>query len=173
MALVIEDGTQVAGANSYVTAAEAKAFAAARGVTSFPTVDAEVETLLTLAIDYLEAKRSEYRGTKTSVSQSLQYPRIGSTVDGLEIANNVIPIELKNAQMQLAIEANEYGDLAPSSDGYAIAVEKIDAIEVQYAAGGRLSGTSLPAEMNFPKVDAWLEALVSNGFSNFMSTFRV
>lgn len=173
MALVIEDGTQVAGANSYVTVAEAKAFAAARGASGFPTADLEVQTLLILAMDYLESKRGDYKGTKTSPSQALQYPRIGSSVDGVEIADNIIPIELKNAQMQLAIEASEFGDLSPSSDGYAIAVEKVDVIEVQYAAGGRLSGTSLPAEMNFPKVQAWLDAIITAGSSAYLTTFRV
>lgn len=173
MALIIEDGTQVVGANSYVTTTEIKAFATARGIVDFPTADADVEILSTLAMDYLEAKRSEYRGTKTSASQSLQYPREGSTVDGVLIANNIIPVELKNAQMQLTIEAHEFGDLAPSSDGYAVAVEKVDVIEVQYAAGGRLSGTSLPAEMNFPKVQAWLEALTTHGFAAYVTTYRV
>lgn len=173
MALTIENGTQVAGANSYVTVAEAKAFAAARGASNFPTADADVEVLLVLAMDYLEAKRSDFKGTKTSASQPLQYPREGSTVDGELIANNIIPVELKNAQMQLAIEASDFGDLSPSSDGYAVAVEKVDVLEIQYAAGGRLSGTSLPAEMNFPKVQAWLEALTTNGSAGYLTTYRV
>lgn len=173
MTIIVEDGSQVANANSYVTAAEAKAFAAARGIADFPTNDSEVAVLLTLAIDYLEARRFDFIGTKTSASQALQYPRTGSTVDGLEIANNIIPIELKNAQMQLAIEALEYGDLSPSSDGYAVAVEKVDVLEIQYAAGGRLSGTSLPAEMNFPKVQAWLDALTNYGGSTYLSTTRL
>ena len=50
MALVIEDGSRVAGANSYVTLAEARAFASARGVT-LSAVDATLEPFVIKAFD--------------------------------------------------------------------------------------------------------------------------
>ncbi len=172
MALVIEDGTGVTGANTYVSVATAKAFASSRG-DAYPTVDLDVEKLLIQAVDYLEGQRRYFRGTKTDPTQPLQYPRLNSMVDGVIIADNVIPIELKYAQMQLSIDAFEFGSLLPSSDGYAVAVEKVDVLEIQYAAGGRLSGTSLPATPNFPKAQAWLDALTDNGFTAYISTQRI
>ena len=45
MALVIEDGSEVSTANSYVTVAEIRTYATTRGVTTIPAVDAEVEVL--------------------------------------------------------------------------------------------------------------------------------
>ena len=55
MALIIEDGTVVAGANSFATDAELQAYAAVRQV-SLPAAQAEREALLITAIDYIVSK---------------------------------------------------------------------------------------------------------------------
>ena len=81
MALVIEDGTIVAEANSYVTVEEARAFALLRGVI-LSAVDADVEILIIEAMDYVEAKGSKFKGMKYTRDQDLQWPRSGATVDG-------------------------------------------------------------------------------------------
>lgn len=172
MALTIEDGTIVAGANSYVTVAEAVAFAQARGEV-FPTLDADVEPLLIGAMDYLEGFRTQFSGSQVEPGvQDLQYPRVDSTVDGLAFPSDKIPKELKYAQMQLAIDKYAIGDLAPTETGYAVAKEKVDVLEVEYATGGRLSGASAPAEPSFPKADKWLEPLFGQSGS-WLRTVRV
>ena len=54
MALEIEDGTGKPNSNSYVTVAQARSYALARGV-ELPAAEAAVESLLVQAMDYLEA----------------------------------------------------------------------------------------------------------------------
>lgn len=164
MALIIEDGTIVVGANSYVTVAEAKAYAISRGE-NFPTVDTQIETLLYNAMDYVEAYRSQFSGQKVETTQATQWPRLNVTIDGNDFPSDQIPNELKQAQCQLAVDKYAIGDLTPSTDGYAVSMEKVDVIEVQYASGGRLSGQSLPAEPTFPKADTFLEPLLKNSGS--------
>jgi len=97
VAIIVEDGTGVAGANSYVTVAEFQAYALARGI----TIIGNPETLLIRAMDYIESL--DYCGHKLTYTQTLQWPRYGVWVDSIPYQVNVIPIELKNAQMQTAI----------------------------------------------------------------------
>lgn len=167
MALIIENGSTVIGANSYVTVTEAKNYATAR-LENFPTDDAAVEALLIDAMDYLEALRRQFQGTKASTEQELQWPRLTVVIDGENFASDAIPKELKNAQCQLAIDSYAVGGLAPSTDGYAASKEKVDVIEVEYAT----SNDATAAMPTFPKADKWLEPLLKNS-SGMLSTRRV
>lgn len=159
MALIIEDGTGVAGANSYITPAEVKAYAAARGLT-VPADDSEVEKLCIKAIDYLETLRSDYQGRKIALENSLQWPRSGVVLDGFDLAETVIPNTLKDAQAQLAIEA-QTRDLMPTGDGREVKIEKVvGAIEMEYVPTG--AGSIQP---EFQKVNMLLRPLMKQGLA--------
>lgn len=105
MPLVIEDGTIVAGANSFTTDAELVAYAAARGK-ALPSTEAERDVLQILAVDYLTGRESQLQGTRTDNAQDLIYPRTGVYIRDALLGSNVIPKELKNAQMEASIAAN-------------------------------------------------------------------
>lgn len=135
MALVPEDGTGVSTANTYATAAEVTTFAGLRGVT-VPANVASIEVLLVKAMDFIEANPQvvRYQGFRTHSDQPLSWPRSDVYVDNLLVDANAIPWELKHAQIQLAIEAQNH-DLQPtkgSGEGGAIVKEKIDVIETVY-----------------------------------------
>jgi hypothetical protein len=175
MALVIEDGTGLPNSNTYVGFAEYRAYATARGI-ELPVDDAELEPDLIKAMDYLEAQRGKYQGTKTHPGvQALQWPRVGVIIDcSYELPDNVIPIELKNAQMQGAIESFTGNDLMPSSDGRVVKKEKVDVIEREFMTGKDLGTGGLPSP-SFPSIDALLDPLFaacgSGGF--VLRTVRV
>jgi hypothetical protein len=101
MAIVItvEDGSNVADANSFVTLAEVRAYAAQRGVTLSVTDD-DVAIQLIKSKDYLESFAMRYQGEIANEGQSLQWPRIDVYLYGSETAfpSNAIPKELKAAQ---------------------------------------------------------------------------
>ena len=143
MALIIEDGTQVAGAQSYKTAVQLRAYAALRGVTLSAT-DSVLEPYLIKAMDYLEAQRSRYQGVKTASDQALQFPRSGVIVDGWAIESDVIPTLIGDAQMALAMEVADGNDLMPTKladASGAVIREKLEGLgEVQYSdsTSGRL-----------------------------------
>ena len=143
MALVIEDGSLVASANSYVTVAQARAYASSRGVT-LSTVDATVEQQLIAAMDYLEAQRKKFQGSKTSAEQALQWPRTDVLIDCNEVASTFIPNELKNAQIQLAIEVSKGVDLMPTRQGAFVKLEKVGPIQTEYS---ERIGTGLTPDM--------------------------
>lgn len=155
MALIIEDGSQVANANSYSTLAELRAFALARGVT-LSAVDATLEASCLVAMDYLESFSNKFKGSKVSGTQSLQFPRLDLTVDGFSILSTVIHPALKKALGQLVVEIHNGIDLTPTGDGKILVREKVDVIENEWKPG---NSSPTPALVKF---DMLLAPLLKN-----------
>lgn len=160
MALIVEDGTIVEDANSYVTLEEARAYALERGLT-LPALPEEgqvdaLEALLISAVDYLEGKRVEYKGEKVSELQELQFPRDNVYIDGFLLASDAIPKVLKQAQIKLAVIAHSGVALEPVRSGPAVIRKKVGPIETEYSEGS----TFRPA---MPAVDALLAPLLNCG----------
>lgn len=125
MAIIVEDGSIVAGANSYVSEAELTAYAAERGI----TLSGTEEALLIKATDYLETL--EYIGDKKTADQDLQWPRENVRIDGFQFPDDEIPKELKHAQMSLAASIDAGVD-PMATIGRATKREKADVLEVEY-----------------------------------------
>lgn len=158
MALIIEDGTSPANANSYVSVSEARAFASARGVTLSAT-DSDVEILLIKACDYLETLEDRYKGSRVDQAQPLAWPRAGVFLfNGSTEIGSVIPIQLKNAQCVLAIDSITV-DLLPTGDGREVIREKLDVLETEYAPKG--VGVSVPIPT---KAMSFLAPILTSGF---------
>lgn len=178
MALELEDGSGKPNAQSYVGAAEARAYAAARGVT-LPPGDPEVEAMLLRAADYLEAQRALYQGHKTfpAVPQALQFPRTDVVIDcTYELPASgagSIPAILKSAQMQLVIEQQNGIPLFPSTDGRIKKKTKVDVIETEYFSAVELGLSGYPVSQ-MPAVEALLSPLFNAcGSGQFLTTVRV
>lgn len=102
MALIIEDGTIVANADSYVTLAAYQAYGAARGWT-LGTDDAADEINLRRAFDGINRQWS-YRGELVNeATQAGAWPRYMSAFSsGYVVPSNEIPQRVKDAQCELA-----------------------------------------------------------------------
>ena len=135
MSLVIEDGTVVVSAQSYVTVAEVVAYASQRGVALSLTSDAHVEILIHRAMDFLEAQEARFQGSRVSPDQELSWPRKDVVVNGFEVEGDTLPPLLKKALCQLVLDADTL-DLMPNGDGREIIREKVDVLETQYAQRG-------------------------------------
>jgi len=139
MALVVEDGSNVSGANTYVTLAEFKAWADERGITY--DNDAAVTKHIYRAMDFIE--RQNFQGRKANETQPLQFPRTDVIIDGYYVDANEIPKELKIALYeQINIEHLGYSNLA-TVDRRTIS-ESIGDISVTYANNSS-SKTDTPA----------------------------
>lgn len=103
MTLVVEDGSIVAGANSYINTTDFTAYATARDY----TLVSGAETLLIQAMDYLESQ--DFIGLKFYATQPLQWPRADVVIDGYWVYVNTIPQLLKDALCEIAI-AIDQGD---------------------------------------------------------------
>lgn len=143
MALVVEDGTGLANATSFVSRAEYIAFAAARGVAIADEDPADVE--LIKAVDYLLTKC--WRGDATNGSQGLPFPRRVENFDGtLAFPDNEVPAGIKRGQLFAALAVHDGIDLSPvSAGGAAIKREKIGPIETEYDTAMTYDAPTLPA----------------------------
>ena len=160
MTLLIEDGTGVVGANSYLTVAELRAYAVLRGLT-LPTVDSEVEALLVKACDYLELK--SYIGDRASDEQGLSWPRT-SIYDPTWKYTDKIPTCLKTAQSLLAVEAIN-GELSPAVRPNEYIQTKIDVLYIKYASDDARS-----AGIRFRAVESTLAPILTS--SKFITVVR-
>ena len=160
--LIIEDGSIVADANSLATDDEFKAWASIRNKT-VPSTQPERESLLILAMDYITSKESTLKGGRVSELQTLPFPRVGLCTNGFTIASNVIPVNAKQAQLELAILAGG-SDLFINGQSKNVQREKVDVLEVQYFSGGSWS------QVRTDSADTYLKPLMVNGgSSNIMS----
>lgn len=155
MTIIVEDGTIVANANSYIDDTFLTTYASSRGVTLPATVQ-EREVLLINAMDYIESFAEKFKGERTEPdTQELQWPREDVQIYHADLDKNTIPKELKRAQAQAAIEAST-ADLFFKDDGTRVKKEKLDVLEVEYFEGGN-SGQPF-----FEKVSKLMEPLLSN-----------
>ena len=145
MTITVEDGTGVEGANSYVSAAEARTYASARGF----TFNTNIERYLIKAMDYIEGKRSQFKGAKIDVTYPLQWPRTCVYIDGFAVGEDAIPTELKQAQIRAAMAYQDGIDLMPTNTGAPFAtMKKVGPIETRYSSGVRTSGVPTVRELD-------------------------
>ena len=161
MALVIEDGTEVTNADSYTTDAEFVAYAALRGYT-IPATEALRDVLQIKAMDYLASLEESFKGYRVTNTQSLSYPRANVSLYGYLLASDSIPKELKNAQMELAYQANTnellISESSGSSSGGALTSFSVDGVYSETYA----TGTSVGTTVSFGKADAYLGKLLNS-----------
>lgn len=125
--IIVEDGSIVSGANSYVSASYLSTFASDRGI----TISGTKEDLLIKAMDYLEGL--EYKGVKRTFDQGLQWPRVDVYIDGWYHNSDEIPQQLKDGLCQCAIAIDQgngpLADISPQIDR-----KRVDTLEIQYAS---------------------------------------
>lgn len=138
MALIVEDGTNVPGAMSYIDAAFLREFAAQRGRT-VPADDdegtARIEQALVVAMDYLDTKSSQFKGQPSYDGQVHAWPRLYVNIGNLRVAFDMIPLGIKHAQAQLALAVLDGFDLMPTLDGAEVKREKVGPLETEYVTG--------------------------------------
>ena len=160
MALIVEDGTQVAGAESYVSVAAATTFHANRGNAAWALLTtAQMEESLRKATDYMrQAYRGIWKGFRVSSSQVLDWPRANVQVeDGPYrniVATNIVPQEVKDACAILALTASA-ADLAPNLEQQTLS-ETVGPLSVTYSQ-------SSPQYTRYRAIDMLLRPYISGG----------
>jgi hypothetical protein len=156
MSLVVETGAIVAGAESYISAADATTYHTARGNTLWTGTDAVKEAALRKATAYLDGKyRSRWKGYKVRpvpldglTEQLLEWPRYDVEVSGYLFPCDEIPQRLKDACCELALRALS-GPLADDLNA-SVRRKKIDILETEYAPG------TLPGQITYQIIDQLL-----------------
>lgn len=147
--IVVEDGSIVSNANSYVSEAELTAYALARAY----TLIADEDDLIIQAMDYIESL--DFIGTKRTRDQGLQWPRVDAWIDGYWVDANSIPNDLKKAQLAICVaidQGNGPLQVLPRSTKS----EKVGPLEVVYSD----NASSVAIDRT---ISAYLKKLVRGG----------
>lgn len=136
MVLIVEDGSNVTDANTYVGVSDTRIYSSISGV-ELPEEDSEVEKLLLQAMRWLEVK--EWRGRKTYETQQLSWPR---TIDGRDVK---VDPKIVEAQNYLVTQLAQGISLFPPVTENAIFSQRVDVISITYANHDRVrSGPAFP-----------------------------
>jgi len=153
MALVVEDGTGKADAESYISVADASTYHTARGNAAWAGLASDTirEQMLRKATDYMTATYGErWKGVRVGAVQMLDWPRAyveresvydvttvpPSNIDGnLWWPSDEVPEPVRRACAELALRAID-GDLAVDLDP-PVTSERVGPIAVTYAEGAR------------------------------------
>lgn len=134
MALTVETGAIVTGADSYVTRAEYITYASARGVTILD--DDTTDVKLRKAAEFIDAHEANLKGDKVDKDQSLAFPRTGLFIENFSWSSTEIPRQVILAQMAIALDLEAGIDIynPPTNPNLAKkSVEVEGAVKVEYA----------------------------------------
>lgn len=153
MALTVEDGSVVAGADSYLSLADANTYWESYGnpATWTGKSDAEREGFLRSATRWLDANY-RWRGTieDASTPQVLGWPRTGVTDDeGREVAEDSVPQRLKDATAEMAHHFAQGQVESVVESGKQVVRQRVGPVEVQYAEGRSQSLSINSQGLNF------------------------
>lgn len=122
--MIVEDGTGVDGANSYVDAAYAAQYFTDRGQT-WAGSDGD----LVRGTDYVDGA-FEWPGQRVEPLQSLAWPRKGVEFDGEPYPSNVVPDPVKQAVCEVAQAIA--ADVPEQQGTGAVKSQKVGTLEVEY-----------------------------------------
>lgn len=148
MALTVETGEIVDGADSYISLDDARTLATSYGY-SLPDDDTDAEIALRRGRVYVDNQESRFTGGRTDDDQSLPWPRDNAYYSyGAEIGDDEIPGKLQLAQV---IAAHHYGngtDVRANNDGRSIASQAVSgAVSRSYFDNGKSGKTIVLTEV--------------------------
>jgi len=158
MALVLEDGTVVDGANTFISLASAGTYMGNRTDTNWTTASTtEKEQALIQAGMYLNSLN--WKGQKISRDQAMEFPRQNFyDGDGFLYATNAIPSKVAQAQVEAALKHLGGYDLFPTvKPGDKIKRKKIDVLEKEFFGGASNNKT------DFHVIDGLLKGFINSG----------
>jgi len=187
MTLIVEDGSKLPDAESYISVDECTAYHVKRGNTVWGDMSLqEMEEALVRATDFMRARyRGKWKGHVATYEQGLDWPRMGVKVtDGILasgpypyvtayrrpylppqiLPDNVIPKEVKNACAELAFRAAQ-GPLIIDETRQPIR-ETVGPITVQYS-----EYTS--QQVSYPMIDDMLRPFLTTGGNSSVKLTRV
>ena len=153
MSIIIEGGTGKSDAESFISVETASAYFTARGVTTWDALDegeatVNREAALRKATDYLTAVyRGRWEGVRYTETQALDWPRAGVVRDSWSVDTDEIPVEVQNAEAELALKSAMATLLDDQTQ--AVVKERVGVIEVEY-------NPNSPATTRYKQIESML-----------------
>lgn len=135
MTLTIEAGAGLSDAESYASIAAADARCASLGLSVWAAMtEASKEIALRKATQFMATYRTRWAGRRVYQHQALDWPRYNVMVDGFTVPSTIVPVDVVNACIDLAVRAGSGEDLLPDLDtgSNAIKKDKTGPLETEY-----------------------------------------
>lgn len=165
MAFVVEDGSGLADATSYLSVEDADAYFVDQGAPAAWTSSTadEKRAALILAAQYLDARFGRrWRGRRRTIGQKRDWPRVAVVdLDGYEVAFDSVPVGVREAAAEVALEARKGTVLFPTE-------KKAGEVKSLAISAGPLSKSTTyqgtqSSQPRFPKVEGLLVGLLASG----------
>lgn len=167
--MIVEDGTGLTDANSYVSVSGADAYFAERGETKWSTFTAsKKDNLLILATDYIDTAY-RWRGKKATPEQALQFPR-ENCIDNDGFVREGVPLEVKKAVMECALLiGNDNEVYSVEDENGAVISEKIGDLAFTYETKDKMKESTRYDVLNLKVkglvIDTGRGKVISSGVS--------
>lgn len=155
MALVIENGGVVTGADSFATAAELVTYAENFGKTIPVEVPAQ-EALLRRAALQMDAM--PWKGRAVNRDQALAWPRAEVKRQGWVLRLDEIPPQIKAGQMALAAEIHADNLVAPETKTGAVVSETVGPISTTFAVASKSVSRPAATRQSYAQFTGLLES---------------
>lgn len=167
--LIVEDGSIVADANSYIAYDYALAYHALRGNSAWAAAsDADQQYAIIRATQAVDSVyKGKWKGNPTEYgTQELEWPRSGVIVGSTSIDDDVIPAAIKKAVCEAALrELASPNSMTPDLErGGEIKRVKADVVEVEYMDGANSTTT-------FTAIDGLLADLVTGTSASSIDSY--
>ncbi len=134
MSLIVEDGTGLANAESYVSVADCDTYHTANNNATWTGTTAVKEAALRAATRYLDGNyRSRWIGSRQSQTQALEWPRY-EAYDSQGFGFDAVPDDLVTACCELALRALSAALKSDEERGGAISSLTVGPISIGYAS---------------------------------------
>lgn len=128
MALIVEDGSVVSGAESYTSVASADTYIAnfLNSSTWIAQATADKERFLRRATQYVDNLYGpRWSGIRIESDQLLDWPRANAQVENYLFDHDAIPLQLEHAVAEVAVRLNDGIALTTDSEDGNITAEKV------------------------------------------------
>ena len=130
MALIVEDGTGLANAESYISVADCDALLVSWGRSTSEweaLTEATKEGLLRNSTMYIDSNYAgKWSGEVLNSTQALSWPRVNAyKKNGQEVASDSVPVEVERACSFIAVETMTNGVYFDDDNGARIASESV------------------------------------------------
>ncbi|MGL6147747.1 MAG: DnaT-like ssDNA-binding protein [Plesiomonas sp.] len=162
--LIVETGSGLANADSYITLIDARALAEKYGLT-LPDDDTAAEVALRNGAAYVDMQEARFSGERATWTQALAWPRTNaSTAYGSDIQSDSIPPQVLKSQVCAAAEYGSGTDVRATDDGKAIASEEVTgAVAVSYFNNGK-TGTTVTITKAIDALKPLMTSCKNTGF---------
>ena len=170
MALIVEDGTVVPNADSFLSLIDARALAINYGI-ALPVDDLEAQVTLRNSYLLLLTEERNLQGSRVSEDQTGIFPRKDVKKNCFDVAVDVIPTDVKMAQLYAADAINSGATTNNIDDGQRLKSFNVDGVYSETYQDGSNASTNASIQgvdnQLFPFTKAGLSAANCGGIGGF------